>query len=131
MNEVKNFRGNYGSHFYHLGTATQGVGSAQHLNPMGWCSCHGENTSFVIPGGYITATKEDQGTWFQAVGCEITIEFTLESVPYSVQESRAESMHWCNAMTLTPGTIIESPIKAFSAIRITFNGRGIFYAAAR
>lgn len=133
----KSIRGSFGSYNYlsNHGSSTQGFGVQQQNNgPVGYVSVAGNaEAPRVIANGSILYYAVDQGVWFQAVGCDIDIEYTLEPVQYAQSEEANKNglVHWCNKLTVTKDTIVESEIRGFSAIKATFKGNGILYVAAR
>lgn len=133
----KNIRGSFGSYNYlsNHGSSTQGFGIQQQNNgPVGYVAAAGcPERPCVISNGSVLYYAVDQGVWFQAVGCDIDIEYTLEPVQYAQSEEANEKglIHWCNKVTVKKDTIVESEIRGFSAIKATFSGTGILYIAAR
>lgn len=125
--------GNYGYEGWKTGVATQGFGTQQHIGSTGYVSCTGNKESKTFAADSILMFKVDQGLWFQAVGCDIDVEFTLEQCAYATSKEANDKglVHWCNKVTVSKDTIVESPIFGFSAIKVTFKGNGIFYAVAR
>ena len=132
-----NIRGSFGSYNYlsNHDSSTQGFGIQQQNNgPVGYVSVAGNTeTPRVIANGSILYYTVDQGLWFQAVGCDIDVEYTLEPAQYAQSEDANEHglVHWCNKVTVAKDTIVESDIRGFSAIKATFKGNGILYVAAR
>lgn len=136
-NTRANVRGSFGSYNYRPveGSSTQGFGVAQQNNgPVGFVSAAGTpEKPCVIANISILNYAVDQGVWFQAVGCDIDIEYTLEPVQYALSEDANENnlVHWCNKVTVAKDTIVESEIRGFSAVKATFKGTGILYMVAR
>ena len=79
-----------------------------------------------------TTNKVDQGYYFQSVGGDVTVDHTLQNAAMAANPDPAvqASVDWCNPLTVTPGTILQSAL-GFSAIRITFSADGEFYVVAR
>ena len=134
MEKRVNFHGNYGYEGWKTGIATQGFGKQQHITATGHISYAGNpDKPAIIAADSILMFKMDQGLWFQAVGCDMDVEFTLENVAYATDKSanKQNLIHWCNKVTIPKNTVIESPFFGFSAIKVTFKGTGIFYAVGR
>ena len=136
-NSRSNTRGSFGSYNYFLnhGSSTQGFGIQQQNNgPVGYLSVAGDSEKpKIIPNSGVLYYAIDQGIWFQAVGCDIDIEYTLEPVQYAQSEEANENnlVHWCNKLTVAKDTIVESDLRGFSAIKATFKDKGILYVLAR
>ena len=129
-------RGNFGSYNFLLppNGATQGLGVQQNNTPLGYASICGDTEHpGILQGTSVLAFKVDQGVWFQASGCDIDVEYTLEPWNYAVSPEANEKglVHWCNKVAVAENTIVESDIRGFSAIKATFKGTGILYVIAR
>ena len=130
-----NIRGNYGFAGRQLGhlQSSQGFGKQANASIVSNLSIAGNNESFYIPANSILAFCYDQGMTFQAVGCDVDIEYTNENWNFACSEEANQKggVHWCNKLTVSKDTIEVNKVPAFNALKITFNGQGICYLAAR
>ena len=129
-----NIRGNYGFAGRQFNpSATQGFGKQANNSVVSNLSIAGNNESVYVQASGILCLKYDQGMSFQAVGCDIDIEYTNENWNFacSAEANEKGAVHWCNKVTVSKDTIVVNAIPAFCALKITFKGQGICYLAAR
>lgn len=136
MSEKIYARGNFGTIYpiRNQGASTQGMGTQQSNTCLGYSALIGDeqHPQYLQAVGTLSF-KVDQGIWFQAVGCDIDVDFTLEPSDYALSKEANDQglVHWCNTLPVKKDTIVESEIRGFSVIRATFHGRGILYMVAR
>ena len=133
---MPNIMGNHGFGGRQLGNqlkSMQGFGKQSHNSVVSNLSITGSNNSVYIQATSLLCLKYDQGMTMQAVGCDIDIEYTNENWDFACsEEANAKgAVHWCNKLTVKQDTIEINQVPAFCALKITFNGTGICYLAAR
>lgn len=134
--DFSKIRGNHGyagrqlnGHF----RSTQGFGRQSSNSVVSNVSIAGSNESIYLQASSLLVLSYDQGMTIQAVGCDIDIEYTNENWEFACSEeaNANNSVHWCNKLSVKQNTMEVNSIPAFTALKITFNGTGICYLAAR
>lgn len=135
-NKMPNIMGNHGFGGRQLPAqmrSVQGFGKQAHNSIVANLSITGSNESVYVQATSLLCLLYDQGMSMQAVGCDIDIEYTNENWDFACSKEANDrgAVHWCNKVTVKQNTIEVNQIPAFCALKITFNGTGICYLAAR
>lgn len=122
--------GNHGRGY--LGHGIDGVGTANVPTAFGWLAVSGDvGSTFVVQMGSLVKADINQGIYFQSA-VSVDVDFTLcnPGLAASVDPANQASVIWSNTLSVAAnGPIVQAPI-LFTAIRLTFHGKGVCYILA-